>query len=109
MAASEYLSTKAEEGNKDPIKASVYTGSAYILTVLLIISPFLFLKNLFLSLGLSILNGILVILIFTFYVSVTNDIPFKRRFFETLSISLGVACLTFIIGFLVRIFWNIEV
>src|SRR3989338_8314357 len=32
MAASEYLSTKSEETGKNPIKASVYTGIAYVLT-----------------------------------------------------------------------------
>src|SRR4030042_194781 len=33
MAASEYLSTKSEEGPQNPLKASLYTGSAYVLTV----------------------------------------------------------------------------
>ncbi len=41
MAASEYLSTKAEESGKHPVKASVYTGLAYILTVILLILPYL--------------------------------------------------------------------
>jgi VIT1/CCC1 family predicted Fe2+/Mn2+ transporter len=44
MAASEYLSTKTE-GARDPLKASVYTCSAYILTVLFLIFPFLLLTN----------------------------------------------------------------
>lgn len=47
MAASEYLSTKSEEGAKNPLKASVYTGSAYVLTVLFLIFPYLFFTNLY--------------------------------------------------------------
>ena len=30
MATSEYLSTKSEESSRDPLKASAYTGSAYV-------------------------------------------------------------------------------
>ncbi len=108
MAASEYLSTKTEESAKDPIKASVYTGSAYILTVLFLILPFLLLKNLYLCLVLSITNAILVLLLFTYYVSVAKDISFRKRFTEMSSISLGVAALSFAIGYLIRIFLNIE-
>ena len=47
MAASEYLSTKTESGQetKNPIKASVYTGIAYVITVLLLILPYLIFSN----------------------------------------------------------------
>ena len=31
MATSEYLSTKSEEGSRNPFKASAYTGSAYVI------------------------------------------------------------------------------
>ncbi|MDI6704563.1 MAG: VIT1/CCC1 transporter family protein [bacterium] len=39
MTTSEYLSTKSEGGAKSPFKASVYTGSAYVLTVMFLIFP----------------------------------------------------------------------
>jgi VIT1/CCC1 family predicted Fe2+/Mn2+ transporter len=45
MSASEYLSTKSEEGPQDPLKASIYTGSAYVLTVLFLIFPYLLFMN----------------------------------------------------------------
>ncbi len=72
MATSEYLSTKSEESTKNPFKASVYTGTAYVLTVLFLIFPYLLLTDLYLCLGFTILNAIVVILIFTFYVSVAK-------------------------------------
>ena len=108
MAASEYLSTKSEEGVQDPLKASIYTGAAYVLTVILLIFPYFLLGSYLAALGLTIFNAALVILIFTFYVSVTRDIPFKRRFLEMALISFGVAALSFGIGFLVREFMGIE-
>ncbi len=102
MAASEYLSTKSEGQGKNPVKASIYTGVAYILTVLVLITPFLLLQNLYLSLGLTLASAIIIIWIFTFYISVAKDLPFKKRFLEMACISLGVAGLSFLVGLLVR-------
>jgi VIT1/CCC1 family predicted Fe2+/Mn2+ transporter len=108
MATSEYLSTKSEEGSQDPLKASLYTGSAYVLTVLFLIFPFLLFANYYFCLGFTLFNALLVILIFTFYISVAKDTPFRERFIEMASISLVISALTFIIGLLVRIFLNVE-
>jgi VIT1/CCC1 family predicted Fe2+/Mn2+ transporter len=109
MATSEYLSTKSEESVKSPSKSSFYTGLAYVLTVLVLISPYLIFADIYFSLVLTILTVIIVILIFTYYVSIAKDIPFRKRFSEMVLISLGVATLTFIIGFLVRVFLKIEI
>jgi len=104
MAASEYLSTKSEEGSgKNPLKAGFYTGVAYVFTVSALVAPFLLTGQIFLALGFSILVAISIILAFTFYISVAKDLPFKKRFLEMLTISLGVATLSFGIGYLVRL------
>ena len=110
MAASEYLATKSEqEGGKNPAKAALYTGLAYIIVVSLLILPFLVLGNLLLALGITLTNAVLIILFFTFYISVAQNRNFKKRFLEMAGISLGVAILTFGIGWLIRIFFGIEV
>jgi VIT1/CCC1 family predicted Fe2+/Mn2+ transporter len=109
MAASEYLSTKTEGGDKHPIKASVYTGTAYIFTVLFLIFPYLLFSNYYFSLALTLFNVVLIIAIFTFYVSIAQDISFKTRFWEMAGVSLGVAVLSFGIGFLIRIFLGVEI
>jgi VIT1/CCC1 family predicted Fe2+/Mn2+ transporter len=49
------------------------------------------------------------ILIFTFYISVAKDVPFRKRFLEMAFISLGIAALTFVIGFFVRSLFNIPI
>jgi len=109
MGTSEYLSTKSEGSEKNPLKAALYTGVAYVLTVLLLIFPYLIFTNVYLALGLAILDAIIVILIFTFYISVAKDTPFKKRFLEMALISLSITGLTFVIGYLVRIFLNVEI
>ncbi|MEM2926021.1 MAG: VIT1/CCC1 transporter family protein [Candidatus Bathyarchaeia archaeon] len=109
MATSEYLSTKSELGSKNPFKAALYTGIAYVFTVLFLVIPYLLLTNLYSCLGLSLLNAIIIIFLFTFYISIARDLSFKKRFLEMTMISLGIACLTFIIGFFIRIFLNIEI
>ncbi len=109
MAASEYLSAKSEENIKNPLKASVYTGLTYIFTVLLLIFPYLIFKSPYYALGMTISNAIIIIFIFTFYISVAKDLSFKKRFFEMAGLNLIIATITFAIGFLIRIFLNIEV
>ncbi|MEM1549589.1 MAG: VIT1/CCC1 transporter family protein [Candidatus Methanomethylicia archaeon] len=109
MAASEYLSTKAEGGGKNPIKAATYTGLMYIVTVLLLILPYILFSNAYLCLGLTITCAVTIIFIFTFYVSIAKDLSFKKRFLEMLVISLGVAILSFILGFIVKLTFNVEV
>ncbi|HOJ00798.1 MAG TPA: VIT1/CCC1 transporter family protein [Anaerolineaceae bacterium] len=109
MAASEYLSSKSEEGEKSPVKSAIYTGFAYILTVAILIFPYLVAKNFLVSLAWTIANAILVIAIFNFYISVAKGFDFKKRFFEMSLISLGVALFSFLIGNLVRRVFGIEV
>ena len=52
------------------------------------------------------MNAVIVIFIFTFYISVAKGISFKNRFSEMVLISLGVAALTFLITFVIKIFLN---
>lgn len=109
MAASEYLSTKSEQGSQNPLKASIYTGSTYVGTVLILIFPYLVLRNPYLCLGATCVNALLVIFMFTYYVSVVKDISFRRRFLEMALISLGIAAFTFAMGFFIRMFFNIDI
>jgi len=109
MAASEYLSTKQEDTGKSPLKASIYTGLAYVGTVVSLILPYLLFKNIYICLGFVITVALLVILIFTYYISVAKDLIFKRRFLEMAGISLGVATVNFIIGLIIRNVFGIEV
>ncbi|MDD2458093.1 MAG: VIT1/CCC1 transporter family protein [Eubacteriales bacterium] len=110
MASSEYLSTIQETGERDrAMKSAFYTGLAYVLTVIVLITPFLLLANPFASLGVSLFAAVLIIFIFNYYISVAKDTPFKRRFLEMALISIGVSAFSFLIGMLVKTVFGIEV
>ena len=109
MGASEYLSQRSDGGPTDPLKASVYTGTAYILTVALLILPFLVFTSPYYALMLTLLGAVMVIFLFTFYISVAKDLPFWKRFGEMLLISLGIAAISFVIGIFIRTGLNINV
>lgn len=78
------------------------------MTGLFLIFPYVIFTNYYFCLGLTLFNAIIVILIFTFYVSLAKDIPFWKRFSEMAVISIGIATLTFFIGFFVRMFLKID-
>jgi VIT1/CCC1 family predicted Fe2+/Mn2+ transporter len=109
MGASEYLSTKEEGNAKSPAKAAVYTGIIYLVTVLCLVLPYFIFKNVYFALFLTVLIVIIIVAMFTAYLSVAKDLPFKKRFWEMIIISMGVAAFTFLIGFLIRVFFNITI
>jgi VIT1/CCC1 family predicted Fe2+/Mn2+ transporter len=117
MAASSYLSTKSDEpaptrsgaAGKNPLKASIYTGVAYIITVGILILPYLLLSNYFVSLGCTLAAALAIIALFNYYISVAKDEPFQGRFFEMAGLSLGVAGFSFLVGLLMRTLFGVEV
>ena len=112
LAASEYLSIKSEanpEVQQRAVKSAFHTGIAYIITVIALVIPYFLMINYVASLIVTIVIAITIIFIFNFYISVANDYNFKRRFIEMAAISIGVATLSFIIGYLVKIFFGFKI
>ncbi len=109
MATSEFLSTKHEESDKSPVKASLYTGMAYISAVVLLSSPYFLIKELYFCMILVVLNSMLLIFIFTLYISIAKGMDFRKRFAEMATISLGVAIINFFIGLVIRVVFGLEV
>lgn len=101
MASSEYLSSRTE-GKEDGIKSSIYTGFAYIVTVILLIAPYLILQNPYIALAITLTTALLIIAGFSYYMSVVQEFNFVKRFLEMAMISLGVAMISFLIGLLVN-------
>ena len=108
MAASGYLSSKERE-EKKPIKSAVYTGVAYVITVLLLISPYLILHNLYAALASTLTIAILIIAGYTFYITTAKNLKFWRRFLEMAIISLTVAAITFGMGVIARKWFGVEI
>ncbi len=108
MAASEYLATR-HDGGENAGKSALYTGTAYVLTVILLVLPFALFQNPFAGLGVTLLTAVLIIFAFNFYISVAKGYNFKRRFAEMAAISLGVAALSFGIGILIKKFIGVDI
>ena len=108
MGASEYLSTRTE-GGENALKASLYTGIAYVLTVILLVAPFFIFNSYIVSLPVTLLLCVVILLVFNYYVSVAKDLNFLRQFSVMAGVSLGVSALSFVIGILVKTYLGIDV
>ena len=108
MASSEFLSARSE-GRKDAFKSCSYTGIAYLITVILLIAPYLLLSNYMVALGCMIGIVLLIITVFTYYTSVAQSQPFKSRFLEMAIISVTVAVVSFGVGILAKQLFGVEI
>lgn len=107
MAASSYLSSKAD-GEEDALKSATYTGIAYLITVALLVAPYLLLESGLMALGCMIAIAIFIIFIFNYYISIAKDLNFKRRFLEMAIISVSVAGFSFLLGFVLKQFLGVD-
>ena len=109
MASSEFLAARSE-GRDDALKSCSYTGTAYLITVILLIAPYLLFGSggYIPALICMLLIVILIIAGFTYYTSVAQDQPFKSRFWEMALISIGVAVVSFVVGILAKQFLGVD-
>ena len=109
MASSEFLAARSE-GRTDALKSCSYTGVAYLLTVIALIAPYLLLPATAFVPALILMLGVVIAIIagFTYYTSVAQEQPFKRRFAEMAIISVSVAVLSFVVGILAKKFLGVE-
>ncbi len=111
MTASEYLSQRAEskKSSSSPIKASFYTFMAYFAVVFVLVVPFFFFKSYSSAFLTSILFGVFVILIFSFFVSMVQGRTFGKIFIEMFLVAGSVALISFFIGTAARKIFHINV
>ena len=109
MAASEFFSQKAAAGGGQPRLAATYTGVAYLITVLLLLLPYMLVPEPLVALGACMVIAGLIILIFTWVDSLLRGTSFWRGFVQMAGISFGVALAIFLISWLVRVWLGIEI
>ena len=110
MASSEFLSARSE-GRTDAFKSCTYTGTAYLVTVVLLILPYLLFATTQYIAALICMLGVVVLIIagFTYYTSVAQDQPFGKRFAEMAGISIAVAVISFLVGILAKQFLGVDI
>lgn len=97
MAASNYLAEKTNE-NPYAIIAAICTGTAYMITCVLLILPFFVITDRSTAVQSSFIIAFLIIFLFNLFTSKINRTPFWRRFLEMLAICVCVSVASFIIG-----------
>ncbi len=109
MASSEFLAGRSE-GRSDALKSCTYTGIAYLITVVLLIAPYLIFPTHQYVLALLCMLAVVILIIagFTYYTSIAQDQPFKSRFLEMALISVGVAVLSFFVGIAAKKFLGVD-
>ena len=109
MASSEFLAARSE-GRTDALKSCAYTGTAYLVTVILLIAPYLIFGNAQYILALVSMLAIVILIIaaFTYYTSVAQGEPFGSRFAEMAIISISVAVISFGVGILAKKFLGVD-
>jgi VIT1/CCC1 family predicted Fe2+/Mn2+ transporter len=75
----------------------------------LLILPYLVLSAPIISLLITLATAVLIIWLFNYYLSVATDVPFRKRFWEMTLVSLGVAALSFGIGFALKTLMGIDI
>jgi len=111
MAASGYLSSREEagsDGTKNPLKAAMYTGIAYVTTVMLLIAPYFIFTGVFAAFSATMLTAMCIIFLYTFYITTAKGLPFWHRFGEMAAISLTIALISFGIGIVLKRFLGVD-
>jgi VIT1/CCC1 family predicted Fe2+/Mn2+ transporter len=109
LTGTEYLATKSGTGVKKPLKSAVYAGMANIVAIFCLLLPYIVTAHLLVSLGAMLGIAVILIFLFSFYISITRDISIGKTFLEMAAISLGIAALAFAIGLLAKHFLNIHI
>ena len=110
MAASGYLASQEDEREDlNPVKSAIFTGGAYIFTVVLLVLPYLLQQDPYFALIGMLIITVGIIALYTHYISVAKDVEFSKRFLNMVAISLSVAVVSFGIGTLVKSLFNIDV
>lgn len=110
MASSEFLAAKSE-GRTDALKSCSYTGIAYLVTVALLILPYLIFDSAKYMMALFSMIAVVILIIagFTYYISVAKGEKFRPRFLEMSLISIGVAVISFVVGIIAKRFLGVDI
>ncbi len=111
MAASGYLASQEEEEKEDvnAVTAAVYTGVAYLITVALLVFPYFIVTSPKAAMGIMLVMTLLIIAGYNYYISVAKTVNFKKRFLTMALISVGVAAISFGIGYLSKTWLGVSI
>ena len=110
MAGSSFL--EARENPDKTIRSTVYaayTGISYILTTAVLVLPFFLFPRIVTALAVMFAGAVVAIMAYNFYIAVAKGQSFARRTSQMLLITLGVALVSFAIGYGVHRYFGIDI
>ena len=107
MGASNYLAMRANNVPR-AIRGAVYTGAAYMLTCVTLITPFFIFINTFAAMWTTLGVAVLVIFLFNWGLGKIQHQPYIKKFLEMLAVCTIVSVVAFFIGWCANVFLNIS-
>ncbi len=119
MGGGAYLSSKAEALSRGrrirsverlhPGKEALYTGAYYFIGALISILPFIFGLEGVAGIAASIILVVIALTIASIVIAVVSSTSVKKRIAEMLAISLSVAFVTIVLGYVIRTVFGITI
>ena len=101
MASAAYA--QAKQGFEGSAKwSAIYTGVSYMITAVLLASPYFLTGSMIWALGTSLVIGVLLVAAMTYYDTIISARAFKRQFGEIAGIILAASLALYIAGTLIR-------
>src|SRR6267378_1571688 len=101
MASAAYA--QAKQGFEGSAKwSAIYTGVSYMLTAILLALPYFLTVSMILALGTSLIIGVILVAMMTYYDTVISNREFKRQFGEIAGIILAASFALYIAGTIIR-------
>lgn len=108
MASSEFLSARSE-GRKDAFKSCCYTGIAYLVTVALLITPYLVFDSYITALIIMMIVVFMEIAAFSYYLAVARDEKFLPKFAELGIISFAAMIIALLVSLFAKRVLNLDI
>jgi VIT1/CCC1 family predicted Fe2+/Mn2+ transporter len=103
MASAAYA--QAKQGFEGSAKwSAIYTGVSYMFTAIFLALPYFLTRSMVTALGISLVVGVALVAMMTYYDTVISARKFKRQFGEIAGIILAASFALYIAGTLIRHF-----
>ena len=108
MASAAYA--QAKQGFEGSAKwSAIYTGVSYMFTAIFLALPYFLTSSMLTALGISLIVGVALVAMMTYYDTVISARKFKRQFAEIAGIILAASLALYIAGILIRQFLGISI
>jgi len=108
MASAAYA--QAKQGFEGSAKwSAIYTGVSYMFTAIFLALPYFLTASKYAAIGISLLIGVALVAMMTYYDTVISARKFKRQFAEIAGIILAASLALYIAGTLIRQYFGISI